>query len=151
MCNGCARGPSRNIPKPLRTSTELYLHAECPTFRVEPQWGKSTRSLYSTCKLETPKPLHLTPFNPPPPQREARLYQRVAELAGKPTDKFVLPVPAFNAAWTTKQDEKAANRHVSMSEKSVSLMQPKILQVLIYASLQKRPLIVPSDGHRGGS
>ncbi|CAE7429618.1 ENO2 [Symbiodinium natans] len=25
-----------------------------------------------------------------------RLYQRVAELAGKPTDKFVLPVPAFN-------------------------------------------------------
>eukprot|EP00931_Biecheleriopsis_adriatica_P028914 TRINITY_DN1722_c0_g1_i1.p1 TRINITY_DN1722_c0_g1~~TRINITY_DN1722_c0_g1_i1.p1 ORF type:complete len:449 (-),score=118.80 TRINITY_DN1722_c0_g1_i1:43-1389(-) len=24
------------------------------------------------------------------------LYQRVAELAGKPTDKFVLPVPAFN-------------------------------------------------------
>jgi len=24
------------------------------------------------------------------------LYQRVAELAGKPTDKFVMPVPAFN-------------------------------------------------------
>merc|ERR1719412_1819085 len=24
------------------------------------------------------------------------LYQRVAELAGKPTDKYVLPVPAFN-------------------------------------------------------
>merc|ERR1719229_1865775 len=24
------------------------------------------------------------------------LYQRVAELAGKPSDKFVLPVPAFN-------------------------------------------------------
>lgn len=30
------------------------------------------------------------------PATNWRLYQRVAELAGKPTDKFVLPVPAFN-------------------------------------------------------
>ena len=31
-----------------------------------------------------------------PTSNQLELYQRVAELAGKPTDKFVLPVPAFN-------------------------------------------------------
>ena len=49
---------------------------------------------------------------------QPRLYQRVAELAGKPTDKFVLPVPAFNVPLVLQGSIKRANEKGNLGFKS---------------------------------